>query len=116
MGHLTICNASTRAAMIMIPAKTQCPSSWTREYHDSNYGYLMTEQKHPSHYQRLTVLMSILMLYLVVLQIQMVPSFSMLVPHAVIPGQLSGVLCCVHKVAKLILLSKYILDLTVSME
>jgi hypothetical protein len=24
--------------MIMIPAKTQCPSSWTREY----YGYLMT--------------------------------------------------------------------------
>ena len=25
--------ASTRAAMIMIPAKTQCPSSWTREYY-----------------------------------------------------------------------------------
>ena len=34
-----VCYASTRAAMIMIPAKTQCPSSWTREY----YGYLMTE-------------------------------------------------------------------------
>ena len=25
--------------MIMVPAKTECPSSWTREY----YGYLMTE-------------------------------------------------------------------------
>ena len=32
--------ASTRAAVVMIPAKTQCPSSWTREY----YGYLMTER------------------------------------------------------------------------
>ena len=32
-----VCYASTRAAMIMIPAKIQCPSSWTREY----YGYLM---------------------------------------------------------------------------
>jgi hypothetical protein len=31
--------------MIMIPAKTQCPSSWTREY----YGYLMTEREHASH-------------------------------------------------------------------
>ena len=27
----TVCYASTRAAMIMVPAKTQCPSSWTRE-------------------------------------------------------------------------------------
>ena len=34
-----VCYASTRAAMIMVPAKTECPSSWTREY----YGYLMTE-------------------------------------------------------------------------
>ena len=42
-----ICYASTRAAMIMIPAKTQCPASWTREY----YGYLMTEREHPSHYR-----------------------------------------------------------------
>ena len=32
-----VCYASTRVAMIMVPAKTQCPSSWTREY----YGYLM---------------------------------------------------------------------------
>jgi hypothetical protein len=40
-----VCYASTRAAMIMIPAKTQCPSSWTREY----YGYLMTEREHAGH-------------------------------------------------------------------
>ena len=42
-----VCYASTRAAMIMIPAKTQCPSSWTREY----YGYLMTEREHHDHYR-----------------------------------------------------------------
>ena len=42
-----VCYASTRAAMIMVPAKTQCPSSWTREY----YGYLMTEREHTSHYR-----------------------------------------------------------------
>ena len=42
-----VCFASTRAAMIMIPAKTQCPSSWTREY----YGYLMTEREHTLHYK-----------------------------------------------------------------
>ena len=40
-----VCYASTRAAMIMIPAKTQCPSSWTREY----YGYLMTERENVGH-------------------------------------------------------------------
>ena len=40
-----VCFASTRAAMIMVPAKTECPSSWTREY----YGYLMTE--HSNHYR-----------------------------------------------------------------
>jgi hypothetical protein len=34
-----VCLASTRAAMTMVPAKTQCPTSWTREY----YGYLMAE-------------------------------------------------------------------------
>ena len=28
-----VCYASTRAAMVMIPAKTQCPPSWTREYY-----------------------------------------------------------------------------------
>ena len=36
-----VCLASTRAAMTMVPAKTQCPSSWTREY----YGYLMAERE-----------------------------------------------------------------------
>ena len=33
--------------MIMVPAKTQCPSSWTREY----YGYLMTERGDTHHYR-----------------------------------------------------------------
>ena len=33
--------------MIMVPAKTQCPSSWTREY----YGYLMTEREHSAHHR-----------------------------------------------------------------
>ena len=42
-----VCYASTRAAVIMIPAKTQCPSSWTREY----YGYLMTERSNAHHYR-----------------------------------------------------------------
>ncbi len=35
-----ICYVPTRAAMIMIPAKTQCPTSWTVEY----AGYLMTNR------------------------------------------------------------------------
>ena len=33
-----VCYVPTRAMTIMVPAKTSCPSSWTREY----YGYLMT--------------------------------------------------------------------------
>ena len=33
-----VCFIPTRAAVIMVPAKTVCPSSWTREY----YGYLTT--------------------------------------------------------------------------
>ena len=36
-----VCYASSKAAMIMVPAKSVCPSSWTREY----YGYLTTEYK-----------------------------------------------------------------------
>ena len=39
-----VCYVSTRAAMLMIPAKTQCPSSWTLEY----VGFLMT-QHHGYH-------------------------------------------------------------------
>ena len=41
-----VCYVSTRAVMIMIPAKTVCPSSWTREY----YGYLMAERGDHSHH------------------------------------------------------------------
>ena len=33
-----VCYVSTRGATMMVPAKTECPSSWTREY----YGYLTT--------------------------------------------------------------------------
>ena len=33
-----VCYASTRETVLMIPAKTSCPTSWTREY----YGYLMS--------------------------------------------------------------------------
>ena len=34
-----VCDAMSRERVLMIPAKTSCPPSWTREY----YGYLMTE-------------------------------------------------------------------------
>ena len=40
-----VCYVSTRASVLMIPAKTQCPSSWTREY----YGYLTAE--HDTHHR-----------------------------------------------------------------
>ena len=33
-----VCAVSTREMVLMIPAKTSCPTSWTREY----YGYLMS--------------------------------------------------------------------------
>ena len=42
-----VCYASSRAAMIMIPAKTECSSSWTREY----YGYLMAEFQASDRYR-----------------------------------------------------------------
>ena len=35
-----VCNVPTKSTVIMIPAKTTCPSGWTREY----YGYLMSER------------------------------------------------------------------------
>ena len=39
-----VCFATSRPAMLMIPAKTQCPATWTREY----YGYLTSERApHP---------------------------------------------------------------------
>ena len=42
-----VCYAPDRAASVMIPAKTTCPLSWTREY----YGYLTGD--HDSHYRNL---------------------------------------------------------------
>ena len=36
-----VCHSSTRASLLMIPARTSCPFSWTREY----YGYLMAERQ-----------------------------------------------------------------------
>ena len=36
-----VCYASTRVAVTMIPAKTQCPSTWTLEYS----GYLMSDYR-----------------------------------------------------------------------
>ena len=35
-----VCFATTRGAVLMIPAKTSCPPSWTKEYG----GYLMSER------------------------------------------------------------------------
>ena len=34
-----VCHATTRAAKVMIPAKTSCPPHWTKEY----YGYLQSD-------------------------------------------------------------------------
>ena len=34
-----VCFASTRVAILMIPARISCPNNWTREY----YGYLMSD-------------------------------------------------------------------------
>ena len=48
-----VCYASTRVAVTMIPAKTQCPSNWTLEYS----GYLMSggvawsDHRHPTMYE-----------------------------------------------------------------
>ena len=36
-----ICSATTREQVLMIPARTSCPTSWTREY----YGYLMSGRR-----------------------------------------------------------------------
>ena len=40
-----VCYVSTRTSVLIIPAKTQCPLLWTREY----YGYLTAERD--SHYR-----------------------------------------------------------------
>ena len=36
-----VCYVSTRSTVMMTPAKTSCPSNWTREY----YGYLMSSYR-----------------------------------------------------------------------
>ena len=40
-----ICVVPTNELVLMIPAKTSCPTAWTREY----YGYLMSERVHTGH-------------------------------------------------------------------
>jgi hypothetical protein len=43
-----VCYASTRVALLMLPAMTSCPTGWTREY----YGYLMSEaSRWDDHYR-----------------------------------------------------------------
>ena len=42
-----VCRTSARETALMIPAKTQCPPSWTHEY----TGYLMTERVHSDHHR-----------------------------------------------------------------
>lgn len=42
-----VCIAPRKHLVLMIPAKTSCPASFTREY----YGYLMSERDHPNHHR-----------------------------------------------------------------
>ena len=42
-----VCFASTREAVLMIPARTSCPTGWTMEY----YGYLMSTYQGSNHYR-----------------------------------------------------------------
>ena len=42
-----VCHTSVRETALMIPAKTQCPPSWTHEY----TGYLMAERVHSAHHR-----------------------------------------------------------------
>ena len=42
-----VCLVTTNELVLMIPAKTSCPSSWTREY----YGYLMSERGYYTHHR-----------------------------------------------------------------
>ena len=42
-----VCSASTRVGVLMIPARTSCPTGWTREY----YGYLMSTHQQNNHYR-----------------------------------------------------------------
>ena len=40
-----VCYVSSRGSMLMMPARNDCPSGWTEEYH----GYLMTERHNHPH-------------------------------------------------------------------
>ena len=40
-----VCFVSTRVAVFMLPARTSCPTGWTREY----YGYLMSTYQRNDH-------------------------------------------------------------------
>ena len=42
-----VCHVTTRETVLMIPAKTSCPSSWTREYE----GYLMSQNRQNDNYR-----------------------------------------------------------------
>ena len=60
-----VCYVSTCETVLMIPAKTSCPTSWTREY----YGYLMIMSSHrngPRSTLNLNVLTRIRSLFLAV--------------------------------------------------
>ena len=46
-----VCYTPTRATMVMIPAWTHCPASWTKEY----VGYVMTEHKNHHRLQHVCV-------------------------------------------------------------
>ena len=78
-----VCYASTRVAVTMIPAKTQCPSTWTLEYS----GYLMKKEETTSA-PCMSVLTRTQTQCQAVLLIQMVPCFYMSKPIAME--------CCAH--------------------
>ena len=42
-----VCVAPKKHLVFMLPGKTSCPASFTREYD----GYLMSERNHPNHYR-----------------------------------------------------------------
>jgi len=43
-----VCYVTGRSAMLMIPARTQCPDGWTTEY----AGYLVSDSKHDGNRKR----------------------------------------------------------------
>ena len=74
-----VCYASTRVAVTMMPAKTQCPSTWTLEY----AGYLMSTRR-DYHYRTMfeCMLAKTLNSFQGLLQVLMVQCSTMLKPAA----------------------------------